>query len=115
MLIRKAYKFQLKTNVHESELLSRFAGCCRLVFNKALDSQKKKIDQGTRVLSYAESTSQLVLWKRELTFLSEVHSQPLQQTLKDLDRALKDAFNKTKGFPKFKKKGQHDSFRFPQG
>lgn len=35
----------------------------------------------------------------------------------NLDRALKDAFNKKspKRFPRFKKKGQHDSFRSPQG
>ena len=26
-----------------------------------------------------------------------------------------DAFKKANGFPKFKKKGQHDSFKFPQG
>jgi len=35
--------------------------------------------------------------------------------MKDLDRALQEAFNSTKGFPKFKKKFKHDSFRFPQG
>jgi len=34
-----------------------------------------------------------------------------------LDKALKDAFNKKspKCFPIFKKKGLHDSFRYPQG
>src|ERR1700690_2884348 len=34
-----------------------------------------------------------------------------------LHRAIQDAFDKTflKRFPKFKKKGIHDSFRYPQG
>ncbi len=34
-----------------------------------------------------------------------------------LDRSIQDTFNKTspKRFPRFKKKGQHDSFRYPQG
>ena len=41
----------------------------------------------------------------------------MQQSLKNLERALKDAFNKKspKKFPQFKKKGQRDSFRYPQG
>ncbi|MGK7917895.1 MAG: RNA-guided endonuclease InsQ/TnpB family protein, partial [Prochloraceae cyanobacterium] len=60
---------------------------------------------------------ELVSWKQELFFLKETHSQPLQQTLMQLDRAIKDGFNKTsaKQFPRFKKKGQKDSFRYPQG
>jgi len=46
-----------------------------------------------------------------------VHSQPLQQKLKHLDRALKDAFNpkQPKKFPRFKKRGRNDSFTYPQG
>jgi putative transposase len=39
----------------------------------------------------------------------------LQQILKDLDRAWGDFFLKKKGMPRFKKKGMHDSFRYPQG
>ena len=38
----------------------------------------------------------------------------MQQTLKDLDRAYENFFSKRAGFPKFKKKGVHDAFRYPQ-
>ena len=51
----------------------------------------------------------------ETAFLAYAHSQILQQTLKDLDRAYGNFFQKRAGFPRFKKKGQHDSFRYPQG
>ena len=59
-------------------------------------------------------------WKNEHTFLKEVHSQILQQSLIDLDRAYRNFFrefkhDEEKGYPKFKKKFVHDSFRFPQG
>jgi putative transposase len=59
----------------------------------------------------------LLEWKKEHTFLGDCPSQSLQQTLMAQDRAIKDAFNKKspKKFPQFKKKGQHDSFRYPQG
>lgn len=53
--------------------------------------------------------------KEETQFLKEAPSQTLQQTLKDLDRALKDVFAKKKKFPRFKCKGRHDTFRSPQG
>ena len=77
--------------------------------------QKEKLDQKTKVLSYVESAAQLVRWKKEMQFLAQVHSQPLQHTLKDLDRALRDSFKKVKAFPRFKKRGKQDSFTYPQG
>ena len=115
MLIRKAYKYQLKTNAQQMEQLSRFAGCCRFVWNKVLSIQKEKLDQKTKVLSYIQCAAELVEWKKESQFLGEVHSQPLQHALKDLDRALKDSFKKGKAFPRFKKRGKQDSFTYPQG
>jgi putative transposase len=42
---------------------------------------------------------------------ADVH--PLQQTLKDLERAYANFFAKRADFPRFKKKGQSDSFRYP--
>jgi transposase len=48
-------------------------------------------------------------------WLADAHSQVLQQALKDLERAYANFFAKRSAAPRFKKKGQHDSFRFPQG
>ncbi|MGK7950391.1 MAG: RNA-guided endonuclease InsQ/TnpB family protein [Xenococcaceae cyanobacterium] len=119
MLIRKAFKFRLEPSVPERILMAQTAGCCRLIWNKALALQKKLLEKGKLCLSYNKMAALLRDWKKEeeLSFLKNAHSQPLQQTLMFLDRALKEAFNKTnpKQFPRFKKKGQRDSFRYPQG
>ena len=69
---------------------------------------------------YQELSYWLGLWKKseEYGFLKDCHSQILQQKLKDLEKAFKDGFDKTQArklLPKFKKKGFHDSFRYPQG
>ena len=48
-------------------------------------------------------------------FLKKCHSQVLQQSLKDLELAYINFFEKRSNFPKYKKKFQHDSIRFPQG
>jgi putative transposase len=115
MIIRKAYRFQLKVAPKVAARLSSFAGCNRYVWNRALEIQKKRLAQGQRTASYADICLMLVEWKREKAFLMEVHSQPLQQVLKDQSRAIDDYYKGTKGFPKFKCRGRHDSFRFPQG
>ena len=47
-------------------------------------------------------------------FLKLSFSQSLQQVGRQLDIALKDSFKKIKGFPKFKKKSNFDSFTIPQ-
>jgi putative transposase len=120
MLIRKAYRFKLKMNGEIEERLSRFAGCCRFLWNKALALNLKRLEDKQALMWYRELAFWLTFWKKtdEYQFLKEVHSQPLQQTLKHLERAFKDGFDpkqRGKRIPKFKKKFSGDSFCYPQG
>ena len=118
MLLRKAFKYELKTTPVIEHQLRCVAGSCRFVWNRMLALQKQRLDDGESILRYSKSTLRLPEWKRELPWLkTDTHSQALQQTLKSLDRALMDAFDKKnpKKFPRFKKKGQRDSFCYPQG
>jgi putative transposase len=117
MIIRKAYKYRLKECQEVLNLFAQTAGCCRLVWNRALALQKFCLDNGLKILTYAEVCKELSYWKQqaELSFLKDVPSQSLQQVLKDLDRAIREALFKKKGFPRFKKKFKNDSFRYPQG
>ncbi|MDO9584438.1 MAG: transposase [Desulfomicrobium sp.] len=113
----KAYLFTLKTDSLLERQMSRYAGSCRFVWNRALALEKGRLDAGEKILRYNDMAAQLVAWKREpeTAWLCEAPSHALQQTLRNLDRALMDAFDKKspKRFPNFKKKGVHDSFRFP--
>jgi putative transposase len=123
MIIRKAYKYQLKisssTKPDLEQKLASFAGCRRFVWNKALAMQKERLDTKQKSFTYGELASQLILWKKEpeTAFLTACHSQVLQQTLKQLDLALRNGFKKTaiQKFPTFKKKSFNDGFMFPQG
>lgn len=96
--------------------MRRFAGCCRFVWNKALALEKETYAADKKRLGYYALAGKLKDWKKEeeTAFLSEAHSQILQQALKDLDRAYKNFFEKRAGLPRFKKKGHHDAFRYPQ-
>ena len=113
----QAFKYELMPNGEQQRQMRRFAGSCRFVFNKALALQQTRHEQGEKKLSYAGLCKALTEWKAqpETLWLKETHSQPLQQTLKDLERAYANFFEKRADFPRFKKKGQSDSFRFPQG
>jgi putative transposase len=121
VLIQKAFKFKLESKPWQERLFRRQAGCTRLVWNTALDLTVNRLHTGEKTLGYAKLCQQLTEWKsvKEFHFLNEVHSQPLQQTLKHLTRAISDFFSKDpsrkKEAPRFKKKGEADTFTFPQG
>ena len=113
----QAYKFQLRPKANQTNLMLGFAGCCRFVWNKALALEKETYQAEGKRLGYYTLAEKLKDWKKEeeTAFLSEAHSQILQQTLKDLDRAYKNFFSKRADFPRFKRKGAHNAFRYPQG
>ena len=111
----QAYKYELQPNGEQQRNMCRFAGKCRLVFNKALALQKERYEQGEKKLGYAGLCKLLTEWRNstETAWLADAPVHPLQQTLKDLERAYTNFFAKRADFPRFKKKGQSDSFRYP--
>lgn len=107
MLIQKAYKFELRPDDATRRLFARFAGAKRFVWNRALNQQK--------YLGYNKTANMLPDWKKEFPWMKEIHSQVLQQGLKDLDQAFENFFEKRAERPRPKVKGKsNDSFRYPQ-
>ncbi|WP_410686247.1 RNA-guided endonuclease InsQ/TnpB family protein [Avibacterium paragallinarum] len=116
MQLRKAFKFEIMPNGNQIRRIKQFCGCSRFVFNRALAWQNEQYEQDKSIkFSYTKLANLLPQWKKELLWLKECHSQVLQQSLKDLESAFKNFFQKRADFPKFKKKGVKESFRFPQG
>ncbi|WP_043885251.1 RNA-guided endonuclease InsQ/TnpB family protein [Gallibacterium anatis] len=116
MLLRKAFKFEIMPNGNQIRRIKQFCGCSRFVFNRALAWQNEQYEQDNSFkFSYTKIANLLPQWKKELVWLKECHSQVLQQSLKDLESAFKNFFQQRADFPKFKKKGLKERFRFPQG
>ena len=111
----QAFKYELMPTCEQERNMRRFAGSCRFVFNRALALQKERYEQGEEKLGYAGLCKLLTEWRNgpETPWLADAPVHPLQQTLKDLERAYANFFAKRANFPRFKKKGQHDSFRYP--
>lgn len=111
----QAFKYELVATGEQQRLMRRFAGACRFVFNKALAMQKTLYEQGEKKLVYAGLCKTLTEWKTqpETGWLGNAPIQSLQQALKDLEQAYSNFFAQRAGYPRFKKKGQADSFRYP--
>lgn len=120
MQIRKSFKFILEPSTKQRHLLAQCAGSCRFVFNWALALSIQNYEKTQKSLSYGKLCRQLTELKSKFEWLSESHSQTLQQSIKNLITAYTNFFRRVKkgenpGFPKFKKKGRNESFRYPQG
>ena len=112
MKTMKAFKFRLVPTPEQEALLNRHAGCVRFVWNKALDLQTKRLESGMPLLAYGDLAKLLTLWRssEEYGFLANGPSQPQQQTLRNLDRALWDALDRETRVPPVQAQG---GGRFP--
>jgi putative transposase len=117
----QAFKYELMPNGEQQSKMRRFAGACRFVFNEALALQQHNRDAGGKFIGYVAMAKHLTAWRRGVVtpsgnyapWLSDAPVHPLQHALKDLERAYKNFFEKRADFPRFKKKGRSDSFRYP--
>ncbi len=111
----QAFKYELRPTAEQAHKMRCFAGSCRFVYNRALALQKQHHETGGSYISYVDMAKQLTNWRHaeETIWLGEAPTHPLQHALKDLDRAFKNFFEKRADFPRFKKKGERASFRYP--
>ena len=112
----QACQFRLEPTFEQRILLRKFAGCVRVVWNKGLALQQARHQAGEKKLGYAGLCKALTAWRNdpETPWLAEAAVDVEQQILRDLETAYKRFFDKLSDFPRFKKKGARDSFRFPQ-
>ncbi len=105
--MNKAYKFRIYPNKKQQILFAKTFGCVRLVYNYYLDKKIKLYTGSKTSLSYTNCAKDMAQLKHtdDYTFLTEVDSVALQQSLRHLDTAFTNFFENPKtGFPKFKSK-----------
>lgn len=108
--MKKGIRFRLYPNKEQENLITQTLGCCRLVYNKGLAMRKEAYKNGKKI-GYNKTSAMLTELKgtEEFAFLNNVDSISLQQSLRDLDRAYTNFFQKRAGYPKFKSK--HNNFQ----
>ena len=113
----QAYRFALMAKPSRKRLLAQFAGAARWVSNHALALQDEFYDLTGVHIGYADLCAVVTEWKRDegLAWLNDMPSQVLQQLLRNLESAWSRYFAGQCEKPVYKKIGEHDSFRYPQG
>ena len=104
-----SYKFRIYPNSEQRALIARTFGCARYVYNHFLNLRKETYEASGETIGYVKSSALLTQLKKELTWLKEVDSIPLQESLRDLDFAYQGFFRRLKngekpGYPRFKSK-----------
>jgi putative transposase len=114
---QKALRYRLLPTSEQEGVFCQWAGARRWVYNRFLARRIDHYKATGKTLSYNELAGELTVLKRqpETAWLREVHSQALQQALRDLDRAFAAFFARRSRFPRFKaKKHETPTFRIPQ-
>lgn len=118
----KGYKFRLYPTPEQATLINKTIGSCRYVFNWALGNYNNKnaywyiteemVQNGqltqnnwkSEFFSSDKEQKELTVLKTELSWLKEVDSTALQNSIQDLGTAFSSFYKKEKGRPKFKSK-----------
>jgi len=117
MLVKLAYRYELKPNNRQRTLLAKHAGCARFAYNWGLAQRKELYEKKKKSTTAIAQHRQLnKLKKTKYPWMYEVSKCAPQEALRDLHKAYQNFFRDIKkgkkaGFPKFKKKGVNDSFR----
>jgi putative transposase len=106
--MQKGIKFRAYPNKEQQNLINRTLGCCRLIYNKGLAMRNDAYRKGSKA-GYSQTSAMLTELKKDphFTFLKEVDSIALQQSLRDLDRGFVNFFKKRAAHPTFKSRHNH--------
>lgn len=109
------HKIQLVPNNKQAGYFAQAAGVSRFAYNWALAEWQRQYEAGERP-SEISLRKQLNSIKREqFPWMYEVTKSAPQQAIKNLGNAFERFFKKQGKYPRFKKKGIHDSFRADNG
>ena len=102
----KAYKFRLYPNDEQKAKLNSYFGCGRFVYNHYLN--KAKNNKYANVFDNINVCTNIL--KKEFSFLNDVDSMLLQNSICDLDNNMNRFFHSGFGYPKYKSKYDKNSY-----
>ena len=109
----KAFKYRFYPTERQKVLLSQTFGCVRVVWNTLLDWRSSEYTTNGTKINYSSTSAKLteIKQKPEKSWLNDVSSVALQQTLRNQDTAFINFFKKRAKYPNFKKKSSNQSFQ----
>ena len=113
-MTKRAYKFRFYPTDEQHVLLARTFGCVRFVYNRTLRYRTDAYYNDGESIGYVGANAYLSEMKQddELSWLREVSSVPLQQCLRNQQKAFTNFFEGRAGYPAFKSKHRRQSAEF---
>lgn len=106
----RAYKTEIDPTPSQIELIHKTFGCTRYIYNQFVSENLENLASDKDYISAFDYSKRVNNDINTPTWLKEVPSKAVKQSLMYADRAFKDYFSKRRGKPKFKKKGLSESF-----
>ena len=116
----KTYKYRLYPTKKQIEKLEWTLETCRILYNSCLVDRNRHYKETGKGLSRIDQQKILVSDKKNITYLTGIHSQVLQEVLFRVEKAYKSFFRRLKdkkgkaGYPRFKNYGRYDSITYTQ-
>jgi putative transposase len=115
-VIQRNFRYRLRPTPAQAETLGQYAGATRFVYNLGLEQRRDfwrqyKAQTG-RHIGFVSQSRELTQLRHAEPWLAEINYVPLQQALRDLDRAFSNFFAGRARFPTFRRKDDNTSFRF---
>jgi putative transposase len=113
--MKHRYGYRIYPTDVQAQHMTSVGGSVRFLYNHFLKVNIDQYASNKKFVWYFDMCKQLVLLKKQHTWLKETYSQVLQSSIKDLDSALKNMKKTGAGFPQFKSKYTTPvSFRYQQ-
>jgi putative transposase len=108
--VNKSHVIKLYPTESQVSLLKQSCGVARHSYNWALTKWKELCDIGEKPSAYSLIKLQNSIKKDEMPFYMGVSKTAPQYAIHNLETAYKNMWKHKKGYPKFKKKGNKDSY-----
>jgi len=109
----KTYKYRIYPTDAQKELMAKHFGCCRLVYNLALEAKIEAYRKGVNLSAY-KLQKQMTDLRSGYTWLAEICYDSLANSIFNLEGAYLSFFDKRSAFPKFKNKRSANKFYIRQ-
>lgn len=108
----KCYKTEINPTPEQKQIIHKTIGVCRFVYNFYLAHNKEIYETEHRFVSGYDFSKWLnneyLPYNPEFSWIKEVSSKSVKQSIMNADKAFKNFFQHKTGFPKWKKKSRSD-------
>ncbi|MFY0890628.1 RNA-guided endonuclease InsQ/TnpB family protein [Clostridioides difficile] len=110
--MKRAYKIEINPTNEQKSKIHQTIGVSRFIYNFYIAHNKEFYEKEGKFVSGMDFSKWLnneyIPNNQDKKWIKEVSSKATKQAIMNGDKAFKDFFKKTKGFPKFKKKKNQD-------